>query len=80
MIKPIAVVALGLALGACGVRADLKPQAGQSLPVSPYGRDTQPSSAQLLATTPQAAPERSVELRKRSEERADDPFSLPPKE
>ena len=69
-----------LALAACGVRADLKPQAGKQLPVAPYGRDTQPSSAQLLQTTPQAAPERSVELRKRSEERADDPFTLPPKE
>ena len=80
MLKPIAALSLGLALAACGVRADLKPQAGKSLPVAPYGRDTQPTSTQLLASTPQAAPERSIELRKRSEERADDPFSLPPKE
>lgn len=80
MLKPIAAVMLALVLGACGVRADLKPQAGKSLPVAPFGRDEQPSSAQLLASTPQAAPERSVELRKRSEERSDDPFSLPPKE
>ena len=34
----------------------------------------------LLKPTPQAAPERSVELRKRSEERTDDPFDLPPKD
>jgi hypothetical protein len=62
------------------VRADLKPQAGKTLPVAPYGREQQPSSAQLLVSTPQAVPERSVELRQRSEERADDPFALPPKE
>lgn len=80
MIKPIAAVSLALAVAACGVRADLKPQAGKTLPVAPYGRESQPSSAQLLVSTPQAAPERSVELRKRSEERADDPFSLPPPE
>lgn len=67
-------------LAGCGVRADLKPQAGKSLPVAPYGRDDQPSPEALLTTTPQAAPERSVELRKRSEKRADDPFDLPPDE
>jgi predicted small lipoprotein YifL len=75
-----AVLILLAALAGCGVRADLKPQAGKNLPVAPYGRDEQLSSAQLLESTPQAAPERSVELRKRSEERADDPFALPPKE
>ncbi len=76
----VAITAMLLVLSACGVRADLKPQAGKQLPVAPYGRDTQLNAAQLLDPTPQAAPERSVELRKRSEERADDPFSLPPKE
>lgn len=80
MMRNAAILILALGLAACGVRADLKPQAGQQLPVAPYGREQQPSSAQLLASTPQAAPERSVELRKRSEARADDPFSLPPKE
>jgi hypothetical protein len=80
MMARLLVPFLLLALAGCGVRADLKPKAGKELPVAPYGRDTRPSSAQLLETTPQAAPERSVELRKRSEERADDPFALPPKE
>ena len=75
-----AILTLLLTLAACGVRADLKPQAGKQLPVAPYGRGEQFSSTQLLETTPQAAPERSVELRKRSEERADDPFDLPPQE
>ena len=78
--RRISVLALTLVLAACGVRADLKPQAGKQLPPAPYGREDSPSSARLLASTPQAVPERSVELRKRSEQRADDPFALPPKE
>ena len=80
MMRNIAVIALALLVAACGVRADLQPQAGKQLPPAPYGRDDKPNAAKLLASTPQAAPERSVELRKRSEQRADDPFALPPKE
>lgn len=75
----LALTAL-LALSACGQRADLRPAPGKSLPAAPYGRDMQPSAEALLEPTPQSAPERSVELRKRSEEREDDPFDLPPAE
>lgn len=71
-------IALLLALSACGVRTDLKPQAGKTLPVAPYGRADVPTSAELLQPPAQAAPERSIELRQRSEERSDDPFDLPP--
>ena len=78
--RNFAILILALVIAACGVRADLKPQAGKQLPPAPYGREDRPSSVKLLAVTPQAAPERSVELRKRSEQRADDPFALPPKE
>jgi hypothetical protein len=77
-LRRVAALAVLIALAACGQRADLKPQTGQTLPVAPYGREDQPSAEALLAPTPQAAPERSVELRKRSEERTDDPFDLPP--
>jgi hypothetical protein len=73
----LALIAL-LALSACGVRTDLKPQAGKSLPPAPYGREEQPTSAELLTPRAQSAPERSIELRQRSEERKDDPFDLPP--
>lgn len=69
-----------LALAACGQRADLKPVAGETLPPAPYGSDVRPSAETLTQVTPQAVPERSVELRKRSEERTDDPFDLPPSE
>lgn len=67
-----------LALAGCGVRADLKPQAGESLPPANYASTERPTAAELLTPTAQSAPERSVELRKRSEEREDDPFDLPP--
>ena len=77
-VAPLAALAILIALAGCGVRRDLKPVAGQSLPVAPYGRE-EPSSANALLRTPvQGAPSRTVELRTRSEERADDPFDLPP--
>ena len=73
-------LAILLALSACGQKADLTPRAGKQLPVAPYGRDERLLAQALMETPPQATPERSVELRKRSEEREDDPFDLPPAE
>lgn len=73
---PILAFALGLA--ACGQKADLAPVEGAALPPAPYGAEVQPSADELLVLDPQAAPDRSVELRTRSEEREDDPFDLPP--
>jgi len=67
-------------LGACGQKADLEPLAGKSLPVAPVGAEAPADATDLLTLDPQAAPERSVELRRRSEQRADDPFDLPPPE
>lgn len=72
------LLALSMSLMACGQKADLKPAAGKQLPVAPYGRDDRPTAQELLEPDPQFAPERSVELRRRSEEREDDPFDLPP--
>ena len=74
----VILVVPALTLAACGQRADLVPPPGQSLPPAPYGADVQPDANQLLELDPQAAPERSVELRSESEEREDDPFDLPP--
>ena len=76
--RPVAVIALVVALAACGSRADLKPAAGHVLPVAPLGRADRPTADELLVRPQQAAPKRNVELRTRSEERADDPFDLPP--
>lgn len=66
------------ALAACGARTELEPVAGASLPPAPYGAEDRPDAEQLLELPALAAPERSVELRRRSEEREDDPFDLPP--
>ncbi len=73
----VAVMALGL-LPACGAKAPLTPAPGSSLPAAPYGAQQQPTAEELLRRDALAAPERSVELRRRSEERQDDPFDLPP--
>jgi hypothetical protein len=75
-----AALLLFLALAASGQKADLKPRAGRELPVAPHGREERLPATVLLEPPPQALPERSVELRKRSEEREDDPFDLPPAE
>ena len=77
MSRFVAIALLPL-IAACGQTADLKPAKGENLPVAPYGRDDQPNAEELLELEPQSAPERSVELRRRSEEREDDPFDLPP--
>ncbi|MBA4764127.1 hypothetical protein [Qipengyuania huizhouensis] len=76
--RKIAALGLAIALTACGQKAELTPVAGETLPPKPYGAEVQPDAAELLALDPQAAPDRSVELRTRSEEREDDPFDLPP--
>ncbi len=79
----LALVAIA-ALPACGARAPLTPPEGASLPVAPYGapkgEENAPTAEQLLELDALAAPERSVELRRRSEEREDDPFDLPPQD
>ncbi|MEP3050567.1 MAG: hypothetical protein ABJP48_11305 [Erythrobacter sp.] len=77
MRKAILIVVFAT-LSACGARAPLAPVEGASLPVAPIGADTPPSANELLELSTLAAPERSVELRRRSEEREDDPFDLPP--
>ena len=74
------IILLSLGLTACGSRAELRPKPGDELPVAPFGREDRPSADALLKLPPQAQPERNVELRKRSEERTDDPFDLPPPE
>jgi hypothetical protein len=78
MIRGLVIVGAGMMLASCGARTPLEPVEGASLPVAPYGTYTEPESDELLKPETLAAPERSVELRERSEERQDDPFDLPP--
>ncbi|KWV95363.1 argininosuccinate lyase [Erythrobacter sp. AP23] len=74
---PIALIALAT-LAACGQKIRLEPVEGTTLPPAPYGAEVLPNADDLLALEPNAAPDRNVELRTRSEEREDDPFDLPP--
>ncbi len=78
LLTVLAALVLPLALGACAQKTDLEPRPGASLPPAPYGEAEQPEAADLLERSTQAAPERNVELRTRSEEREADPFDLPP--
>lgn len=65
-------------LGGCGRVADLKPAAGQPLPVKPLMARTTPTPQDLLTIPSWAKPDRVDELMKRSEPRPLDPFDLPP--
>lgn len=76
--RRLMVVAALFGLAGCGATTPLTPPAGTSLPPAPYGAAQQPGAEELLRREALAAPERSVELRRRSEERQDDPFDLPP--
>ncbi|HEY0112357.1 MAG TPA: hypothetical protein VGB59_04315 [Allosphingosinicella sp.] len=73
-----ALLALSLALAACGSRQPLQPEPGASLPPKPAMAARAPSTEELLTPPPIARPERQDDGLRRSEERKDDPFDLPP--
>jgi len=66
-----------LSTAACGRKADLKPADG-TLPPAPVGAQAPLTAEQMLVPPPQAAPERVDDPVKRSEERREDRFDLPP--
>lgn len=78
--RKVAVLVVLMALAACGDRGPLALKPGHQLPPAPYGRSEKPKADELLVPPTIAIPERSVELRTRSEPRNDDPFDLPPPE
>ncbi len=78
MKRIVIMMALPIALGACGKVAPLEPAAGQSLPVKPAMAHSTPDAGALLTPPPFARPERIDELMKRSEPRQADRFDLPP--
>lgn len=65
-------------LSGCGKKVALKPEAGKPLPVAAAGAERPATAEELSTPKPQARPERSDELLRRSEKRKDDPFDLPP--
>lgn len=76
-LRALVLIAL-LALAGCGRREPLQPAEGASLPPKPAMAPATPTVSELLTPPPAARPERSDELLKRSEERRDDRFDLPP--
>ena len=67
-----------LALGACGLREPLRPAPGQQMPPAPAMAARPMTTDELLAPPPVARPGRVDELLRRSEEREDDRYDLPP--
>ena len=72
------LIASVVLLAGCGKVADLKPTAGQSLPVKPLMARTTPTAAELLTPPAYGRPERVDELMKKSQPREPDAFDLPP--
>ena len=74
----LAALAALSGLAACGSRTDLKPAAGQSLPVKPLMARSTPTPDELLTPPPYADPDRVDELMRQSTPRQADRFDLPP--
>ncbi len=79
MIRAVALILVAtLALSGCGRKVDPSPKVGKSMPIKPEGAKATPTVEKLLKPSVQAKPQRSDEQLKRSEERQDDEFDLPP--
>lgn len=77
MNRGIAILALALALVACGKRQGLEPAAGASLPPAPRGAGAPRTADELIKPSTQARPNR-IDEPAAADRRADDPFALPP--
>ena len=69
---------LAFLIAACGLREPLRPPPGETMPPAPAMASRPLTTDQLLAPPPVARPGRVDELLRRSEEREDDRFDLPP--
>jgi hypothetical protein len=78
MKRALFLLALPLAVAGCGLREPLEPAPGQILPPAPAMANRPLTSEELLAVPPIGRPNRVDELLRRSEERQDDRFDLPP--
>lgn len=74
----LALSAATLLLAGCGAREPLRPLPGDSMPVAPAMASRAPTTEELLTPPPIARPDRVGEPLRRSEEREDDRFDLPP--
>lgn len=77
-VQVLNLATISLALASCGAREELQPAPGEGMPVAPAMARSEPTTDELLTPSPEQRPERIDELLRRSEEREDDPFDLPP--
>lgn len=77
-IRTLLAAALLLGLAACGKRDALHPAEGHALPPKPATAFAQPTVDQLLTPPVETRPVRQDDVLRRSEERPDDRFDLPP--
>ena len=73
-----AVLALALLAPACGKVEPLRPAAGTALPPKPASAARALTADEMLTPPPIARPTRTEDTLRRSEEREDDRFDLPP--
>ena len=73
----LACAASLLTAAACGSREPLVPPEGAAMPV-PAQAPAPPTTEEMLTPPPIAQPERQDDSLRRSQEREDDPFDLPP--
>jgi hypothetical protein len=69
---------LALLAAACGNMEPLRPKAGEAMPPRPAMAARTPTTEELLTPPSNARPVRQDDGLRRSEEREDDPFDLPP--
>jgi len=74
------LIGLGLLIGlaACGKEQTLKPAEGHALPPKPATAATQPDVDALLKPPVETRPVRIDDVLRKSQERPDDRFDLPP--
>lgn len=65
-------------IAACGNMEPLQPRTGQAMPPKPEMAVRAPTTEELLTPPSNARPARQDDGLRRSEEREDDPFDLPP--
>ena len=71
------IAALALVAAACGSRVPLEPPNGTIVP-KPAQAPAAPTTEEMLTRSDIAQPDRQDDSLRRSEEREDDPFDLPP--
>ena len=62
----------------CGLREPLQPVEGQGAPPTPAAMNRPLTTEEMMTPPPIARPQRVDELLRRSEERSDDRFDMPP--